>query len=119
MQTVQTKPPLIKWDVVLSCCVLAAGTIMVVLGAFVGVFAVAFLDYCPPETCSADGAFASVAGGLAVAGVIGTAGLVVSIVRITRRRISWPFAVGALVLSLVALAVGATAFADAVGLPAG
>ena len=55
-------------------------------------------------------------GGLAVAVAIGVAGLVVTIVRLSRRRIAWPFAVGALVLSVVALAGGIAAYASSAGM---
>ena len=104
------------WDVVLSAAALVVVAMLVGLAGFVGLFSLAFLDYCPPATCSATGATSSVVGGLVAAAGIGVVGLAVTIVRATRRRIAWPFAVGALLLSVLALAGGIAAFASSVGM---
>lgn len=100
---------------VLSVVALVVAGLVVGLGVVIGVFAVAFLDYCPPATCSSGGAVASVGVALLVAVAIGIAGLVVTIMRIAGRRISWPFSAGTLVLCVVALGVGALAYRTAVG----
>jgi hypothetical protein len=109
------KPPLITWDVVLSVVLLVLAALLVAFGVLFGIFSVAFLDYCPPDRCSAGGAFAAVGIALLVAVVIVIAGLVFTILRIMRRRISWPFAAGALVLCALALLGGAGGYGLAVG----
>ncbi|MFC4948363.1 hypothetical protein [Pseudonocardia sp. GCM10023141] len=109
------KPPLIAWDVTLSVIALALTGLLVAGGVVIGFFSVAFLDHCPPERCSAEGAWTAVGIALLVAVVIGLAGMVVAIVRITRRRISWPFAVGALLLCVATLVAGIAGYAAAVG----
>lgn len=109
------KPPMIVWDVVIS---VAALVMTVVLGGFAvlaGIFSLAFLDYCPPETCSAGGALTAVATAIVVAGIIGVLGLIWAIVRMGRRKISWPIAVGTFTLCLFALGGGIVGYAAAVG----
>lgn len=100
----------------MSVAALVVGTVLVGLAGFAGVFSLVFLDYCPPATCSATGAALSVVGGLAVAAIIGIAGLVLTIVRLSRRRAGWPFATAALVLSVLALAGGIAALAASLGM---
>ena len=93
-------------------------TITVLLGAVAavfGLFSLAFLDYCPPESCSAEGAATAVGTALLIAFVIGVAGLVVTVVRLIRRKPGWPFAVATLVLCSVAVFLGGVGYAMAVG----
>ena len=71
-----------------------------------GLMSLAFLDYCPAATCSADGAVTAVLMALAVAAVIGIAGVIITIVRLGARKPGWPFAVGTL-LALAAALVAA------------
>lgn len=80
-----------------------------------GIFSLAFLDYCPPETCSADGAVTAVALTVVALAMIGVTGLVLTVVRLARRRLSWPFSVGTLGLCLVVCVAGVGAYAAAVG----
>lgn len=90
----------------------------VLLGAFAavfGVFSVAFLDHCPAEHCSAGGAAIAVATALFGAFVIGVAGLVMTVVRLVRRKPGWPFAIGTLALCTIAVICGGVGFAIAVG----
>ncbi|MFP5072492.1 hypothetical protein ACLFMI_22850 [Pseudonocardia nantongensis] len=107
--------PLVRWDVALSGCALALTGMLIALGMFGGVFLVAFLDYCPPKTCSSSQILVSVAGSLAVAVAAGIAGLAMTVLRIVERRISWPFAVIALVITVVAIAFGALDYVSAIG----
>lgn len=79
------------------------------------IFSLAFLDYCPPETCSADGAFTAVALTVVALAMIGVTGLVLTVVRLARRRLSWPFSVRTLGLCLVVCVAGVGAYAAAVG----
>ncbi len=83
--------------------------------AVFGLFSLAFLDYCPPESCSAEGAATAVGIALFIAFVIGVVGLVVTVVRLIRRKPGWPFAVATLVLCSVAVFLGGVGYAMAVG----
>lgn len=85
------------------------------MAAFFGVFSLAFLDHGPPESCSADDAFTAVATALLIAVAVGTIGLTITIVRLYRRRLAWPFAIGTLGLCLFAFFVGAVGYAVAIG----
>ena len=79
-----------------------------------GLMSLAFLDYCPAATCSADGAVTAVLMALAVAAVIGIAGVIITIVRLGARKPGWPFAVGTLLACIVVLALGVLAYTAAV-----
>lgn len=85
------------------------------VAAVFGLFSLAFLDNCPPESCSAEGAVTAVGAALLIAFVIGVAGLVVTVVRLIRRKSGWPFAVATLVLCAVAVFLGGVGYAMAVG----
>lgn len=90
-------------------------TVLVVLAANIfGLIAIGYLDKCPPERCSSEGAFAAVAASLMVAAVIAAVGLTVTVVRLRRRRRAWPIAVATLALCLVACAIGGIGYAIAV-----
>ena len=83
---------------------ITALTLTVLLGggaAVMGLFSLAFLDYCPPESCSADGAVTAVAAALLIAAFVGAAGLIITIIQFTRRKTAWPFAIGTLVACVV------------------
>lgn len=83
--------------------------------AVMGLMSLAFLDYCPPATCSVDGAVTAVLSALAIAAVIGIAGVVTTIVRLAARKTAWPFAVGTLLTCVAVLFVGMIAYTAAVG----
>jgi hypothetical protein len=85
------------------------------VAAFFGMFSLAFLDHGPPESGSADDAFTAVATALLIAVAVGTFGLTITIVRLYRRRLAWPFAIGTLVLCLFAFFVGGVGYAVAIG----
>jgi hypothetical protein len=110
-----TKPPVSPADLWISISALVLTVLMGITAAVLGVFSLAFLDYCPPETCSADHAVSAVATALLIAAVIGTAGLAVTIAQLVRRKPAWPFAVATLVLCTVACFFGAVGYAVAVG----
>ena len=109
------KRPMITWDLTLSVVTLIVSGLLVAFGILVGVMSVLFLDYCPPATCSADGAVAASGIAMLAAVAIGIGGMVLTITRIVRRRISWPFSVGTFVLCLMVLALGFFAYRRAVG----
>ncbi len=99
----------------MSVAALVVAAVVVAVGVLVGVFALAFLDSCYAPRCSEGGAWTAVGAALVAAAVIGVAGMVATIVRITRRSPAWPFALGALVLVALVLAVGAAGYTAAVG----
>ena len=83
-------------------------------GAVVGLFSLAFLDHCPPATCSVDGAVTAAMTAVGIAGVVGLAGIITTIVRLAARKSAWPFALTTLVLCIAILALGALAYTAAV-----
>lgn len=107
--------PVRGWDVAVSVTALVFTLMLGGLAVLVGIFSLAFLDYCPPESCSADGAVTAVAVTLVVAGAFGLAGLVATGIRLARRRTAWPFAVGTLVICLLTCMAGVVGYAAAVG----
>jgi hypothetical protein len=109
------KPPISGVDLTISIISLVLTLLLGGSAAVMGFFLLAFLDYCPPETCSADGAVTAVGISLIVAVVVGLVGLVVTIVQLVRRSPAWPFAVGTLVLCGVICAFGFAGYFAAVG----
>lgn len=111
----QAKPPISGLDLGISIAALAFTVLFGALAAFMGLFLLAFIDHCPPETCSIDGAVTAVGGSLLTAAVIGVAGLVVTIVQLVRRSPAWPFAVGTLVTCAIVCGLGFAGYVSAVG----
>jgi hypothetical protein len=109
-----SKPPIPTTDLVISIGALILTVAFGVVAAAMGLFSVAFLDYCPPESCSADGAVTAVGIGLLSAFAIGVVGLVVTVVQLVRRKPGWPFAVATFVLCAVAVVLGGVGYALAV-----
>ncbi|MEQ3554422.1 hypothetical protein WIS52_28485 [Pseudonocardia nematodicida] len=107
--------PLLVWDVALSGFALALTGMLIALGVFGGVFLMAFLDYCPPRTCSSLNILVSVGGSLVVAVAAGIAGLAMTVLRIVERRVSWPFAAVTLLIAAAAIAFGAADYTTAIG----
>ncbi|HEX2286153.1 MAG TPA: hypothetical protein VHI10_15220 [Mycobacterium sp.] len=109
------KPPVSGKDVAISVAALIITGLIGGVAAVFGLFSLAFLDHCPPESCSAEGAATAVGTALFAAFLIGVAGLVATIVRLVRRKPAWPFAVATLVLCAVAVFLGGVGYAMAVG----
>lgn len=82
--------------------------------AVMGLLSLAFLDNCPPESCSVNGAITAVMTTVAVAGIIGVGGLIFTIVRLGARKTAWPFALGTMAACFAVFAVGAMALTAAV-----
>jgi hypothetical protein len=109
------KPPVSTADLTVSIIALVL-TLLVGGGAAVmGFFLLAFLDDCPPQTCSAEGAVTAIGTALAVALAVGIVGLILTVVQLVRRRPAWPFAVGTLILCGVSCALGVGGYVAAVG----
>ena len=109
------KPPIATTDLWVSIAALVLTVAFGVVAAVMGLFSLAFLDYCPPESCSAEGAATAVGTALLGAVAIGIAGLVVTVVQLCRRKPAWPFAVGTFVLCAVAVGLGGVGYTMAVG----
>lgn len=110
----QARPPARVIDAAATVTMLLIAWLLLFGGVFVGVFVLVFADFCPASSCGTEGdAFPAVVGGLAGAGVSAVLGMVAAAVRIPRRKLAWPFALVALVLTLVALGVGGFAYAAA------
>lgn len=109
------KPPIATHDLLISIGALVLTLALGVIAAAMGLFMVAFLDYCPPETCSVDGAVTAVGTALIIAFGIGVVGLAVTVVQLFRRKPGWPFAVGTFALCAVAIIAGGVGYSMAVG----
>jgi hypothetical protein len=111
----QPKPPLATTDLWISIGALVLTVAFGGVASVMGLFSLAFLDYCPPESCSAEGAVTAVGTALLAAVAIGIAGLVVTVIQLYRRKPAWPFAVGTFVLCVVAVGLGGVGYTMAVG----
>lgn len=110
----QPKPPISTADLWVSIGALVVTVVFGGAAAVMGLFSLAFLDYCPPESCSADGAATAVGIALMAAFAIGVVGLVVTVIQLVRRKPGWPFAVATFVLCAVAVVLGGVGYAMAV-----
>jgi hypothetical protein len=108
------KPPVATTDVSISVALLVITAVLGVISAAMGLFMLAFLDNCPPESCSAEGAVTAVGTALLVALAIGIVGAVVTVIQLFRRRPGWPLAAGTLALCLLTLFVGGVGYIVAV-----
>ena len=113
---VRGKPPLSATDMWICVAALTSTVLMGGVGAVGGLFSLAFLDYCPPESCSADGAASAVLRSVLIAGVFGLAGLTVTIFRLRRRKTGWPFAVATFCICAVVLGTGFVGYIVATGM---
>lgn len=109
------KPPIPATDLWISIGALLLTVGFGVVAATMGLFSLAFLDYCPPETCSAEGAVTAVGIALLAAFAIGIVGLVVTVIQLVRRKPGWPFAVATFALCVLAVGLGGVGYAMAVG----
>jgi hypothetical protein len=109
------KPPIATPDLLVSIAALVMTVLLGVGAAALGLFSLAFLDYCPPESCSADHAVDAVGIALLLAGVVGVTGLTVTIIQLTRRKPGWPFAISTFVVCGILCSIGGVGYAVAVG----
>lgn len=101
-------------DVAISIIAMIITVLVGGAGAVMGLLSLAFLDNCPPESCSVNGAVTAVMTTVAVAGIVGAAGLILTIVRLSARKTAWPLAVGTLATCIAIFAIGAVALTAAV-----
>jgi hypothetical protein len=109
------RPPRNVADVTGSILMMVLTVLLGGVAVVIGVFSLAFLDHCPPATCSVDGAVTAVMGALALAALVGITGVVLTMVAIARRKRSWPFAVGTFALCLLVLFGGFLGYVVAAG----
>lgn len=108
------RPPVPGADIAISIIVLVLTALMIAAGGFFGLFSLAFLDHCPPESCSEQGAVNAVGNALFAAVGIGVVGLTTTAVQLSRRRRGWPIATATLVLCLIAFVIGGVGYSMAV-----
>lgn len=111
----RVKPPISGVDFGVSIITMVLNVAFLAAATFLGVFLLAFIDSCPPATCSMDGAVTAVVSALLIAGAIGLAGIVITIVRLIRRARAWPWAAGAFTLCVITCVIGFFVFSAAVG----
>ena len=109
------KPPIATTELTVSIGALIFTVVLGVVAATMGLFSLAFLDYCPPETCSREGAAVAVGTALLAAFAIGVVGLVLTVIQLYRRKPGWPFAVATCVLCALLVVPGGVGYAMAVG----
>ncbi len=108
-------PPPRTADRVISIVVLVFTGLFVVGSAFIGLMLLAFLDYCPPESCSVNGAVTTVMTTVGITVAVAIAGLVATVIRLRQRATAWPFAMGTLVLCGLVAVIGSFAYTHVVG----
>jgi hypothetical protein len=109
------KPPVSGSDLAISIVALILTVLLGVVASVFGLFLLAFLDHCPPETCSVEGAVGAVVNALLIAFAVGVVGVSVTVVQLFRRKRGWPFAVGTLALCTLAVFLGGVGYSMAVG----
>lgn len=102
-------------DLAISITTLIITVLLGAVAAVFGLFSLAFLDHCPPQTCSVDGAVTAVGTALLIAFAVGVLGLVATVIQLFRRKRGWPFAVATLLLCTLAVFLGGVGYAMAVG----
>lgn len=102
-------------DLAISVVILVVAVVAAGFGAFVGLFLLAFIDHCPPATCSIEGVEAAVSSAVLFAGLAVSSGIVLTIVSLVRRKPAWPWALGSLVVCVVVLVLGAVGYQVAAG----
>ncbi|MEW5809958.1 MAG: hypothetical protein AB1925_10920 [Actinomycetota bacterium] len=85
------------------------------VAAVLGLFSLAFLDHCPPATCSVDGAVTAVFTALAAAAAVGVLGLLLTVIALVKRATAWPYALATFALCALSLFLGVLRYGAAVG----
>jgi len=84
------------------------------VGSLMALSGLAFLDHCPPSTCSPQGAVTAVMTAILMAALVGLIGVILTIVRLAGRKPAWPFAVGTLAAVVGVFVLGAIGYGAAV-----
>lgn len=115
MTVEEVKPPYIIWDIIVSVMIWLMTGAFIGVSAFIAIFSLAFIDYCPPQSCSSEAAFSCLFAAGVASVVVAIGGFVGGLIRILRRAPSWWVSVGAFVLCLICWAGGFISAARAVG----
>ncbi|WP_232374780.1 hypothetical protein [Mycolicibacterium mengxianglii] len=113
--TVPRKPPISGVDLGVSIVGIILTVVFSVFAVFIGVFLLAFLDTCPPATCSIGGVIGTVGGTLLITAVLGVIGITFTIVALLRRARAWPLALGTFALCVLTCVIGVYLFGAAAG----
>lgn len=108
-------PPRNAADVTISILLMIMTVLVGGVGAVMGLMSVAFLDYCPPESCSVNGAVTTAMMTVGIAALIVLTGVILTISRLVARKPGWPFALGTLAACLGVFFLGAVAYTAVVG----
>ena len=103
------------WDIALSVFLLVLAGVVGLVGSVLAIFALAFVDVCPPDTCSVDGAIAAQFTAGLVVTLAFVVGLIATIVALTRRRRGWWIALITVLAVLVIWVLGFVGYFAAVG----
>lgn len=109
------KPPISTVDLVVSIITIVLIAACGVVAAAMYFMMLAFTDSCPPERCSIEGAVAALLTAFIVGVVVGAGGSIVTIVRLVRRKLAWPWALGALMTCGLITMLGVGGYVAAVG----
>jgi hypothetical protein len=102
-------------DVAASITLLIVAWALLACYAVIGLLLLAFLDHCPPESCSTDGAVNAVfLGGLVALGVLLALSILAAVRMFARRKAAWIALIG-IVAVLGGGALGILRYAAAVG----
>lgn len=105
----------IVWDIILSIVVWLITAAFIGISSFIAIFSLAFIDYCPPQSCSSEAAFSCLFAAGAASVVVAIAGFISGLVRMLRGATSWWLTVGAFVLCAACWGVGFITAARAAG----
>jgi hypothetical protein len=112
----QGKPPMSGADLGISIAAIVFTVLFGAFVAFIGIFSLAFLDTCPPATCSAGGAVTAVLTTVLALAGIGIIGIVLTIIALVRRKRAWPYAIGMFGLCVLACVAGTVGYVAATGM---
>ena len=100
-------------DLVISVALLVMTVVLIATAALAGLFLLAFLDHCPPQACSVQGAVNAVMTALLAAAAVGLLGSGATVIALVRRTSAWPYALGTLALCAVSVFLGGVGFSAA------
>ena len=103
------------WDVAVSVVLLVLAAAVGIVGGIVAFVSVAFLDNCPPESCSVDGAVSAQFTAALVVILAFVVGLIATIVTLATRRRGWWVALLTVVVLVVVWLLGFVGYFAAVG----
>jgi uncharacterized membrane protein len=103
------------WDIALSVFLLLLAAVVGVVGTILAFVSIAFIDNCPPETCSVDGAVGAQFTAALVVILAFVAGLIATIVALATRRRGWWLGLVTVFLVLLSWVLGFVGYFAAVG----